>query len=58
MVEPIQVLLVDDSVFVHHGFTTIFEASENIVIVGTAQTQGEAIRAVKDCRPDVVLLDV
>lgn len=58
MAEPIQVLLIDDSVFVLHGLTAIFEASEKIVIVGTARTQGEAIRAIRGCRPDVVLLDV
>lgn len=58
MVESIRVLLIDESVFVLHGLTAILEGSENIVIVGAAKTYDEAIHAVRDCRPDVILLDV
>lgn len=58
MPEQIRVLLVDDSVVVLHGLKTILEENRNIVIVGTASTHDEAITAVKQDRPDVVLLDV
>ncbi len=58
MPEQIRVLLVDDSVVVLHGLKTILEENKNIVIVGTASTHDEAITAVKQDRPDVVLLDV
>lgn len=58
MSEQIRVLLVDDSVVVFHGLKTIFEENKNIVIVGTASTHDEAITAVGQHRPDVVLLDV
>lgn len=58
MPEQIRVLLVDDSVVVLHGLKTILEDNRNIVIVGTARTHDEAITAVGQHRPDVVLLDV
>jgi two-component system, NarL family, response regulator DevR len=58
MPEQIRVLLVDDSVVVLHGLTTILKENKNIVIVGTASTYDEAITAVGQHRPDVVLLDV
>ncbi|MBX3305921.1 MAG: response regulator transcription factor [Nitrospira sp.] len=58
MPEQIRVLLVDDSVVVLHGLKTILDEDKNIVIVGTASTHDEAIAAVGQHRPDVVLLDV
>ncbi len=58
MPEQIRVLLVDDSVVVLHGLKTILEENRNIVIVGTASSHDEAITAVGQYRPDVVLLDV
>lgn len=58
MPEQIRVLLVDDSVVVLHGLKTILEENPNIIIVGTAQSHDEAITAVGQYRPDVVLLDV
>jgi two-component system, NarL family, response regulator DevR len=58
MPEPIRVLLVDDSALVLHGLTAILEESPNLVIAGTARTYEEAITAVRQCQPKVVLLDV
>ncbi len=58
MPEQIRVLLVDDSVVVLHGLKTILAESRNIIVVGTASTHDEAITAVGQHRPDVVLLDV
>ncbi len=58
MSELIRVLLVDDSAVVLHGLKTILEESPNLVIVGTAATYEEALAAVRQCRPNVVLLDV
>jgi two-component system response regulator DevR len=58
MSEPIRVLLVDDSALVLHGLTAILEESPNLVIAGTAGTYEEALTAVRQCRPNVVLLDV
>jgi two-component system response regulator DevR len=58
MPEQIRVLLVDDSVVVLHGLKTILKESRNIIVVGTASTYDEAITAVRQQKPDVVLLDV
>ncbi|HRI37229.1 MAG TPA: response regulator transcription factor [Nitrospira sp.] len=58
MPEQIRVLLVDDSVAVLHELKTILEENTNIVIVGTASTHDEAIIAVGQQQPDLVLLDV
>jgi CheY-like chemotaxis protein len=58
MPEQIRVLLVDDSVVVLHEMQSILARNQNINIVGMARTQAEAMAAVRECRPDVVLLDV
>lgn len=58
MPEPIRVLLVDDSPLVLHGLKAILEKSPNLVIAGTARTYEEALTAVRQYRPNVMLLDV
>jgi two-component system, NarL family, response regulator DevR len=58
MPEQIRVLLVDESEGVLHEMQSILAKNENITIVGMARTQAEAMAAARECRPDVVLLDV
>ncbi|WP_330456092.1 response regulator transcription factor [Streptomyces sp. NBC_00820] len=53
----IRVLLVDDEALVRTGFTHILNASDDIEVVA-AVLGGEAVRAVRDLRPDIVLLDI
>lgn len=54
---PSRVLLVDDHPMVREGLRSML-GGENLEIVGEAGSGAEALRAVADLRPDLVLLDV
>ncbi len=54
----ISLLLVDDHEIVRAGLRLMFMAEENMEIVGEVNSGEEAIQAVKDLKPDVVLMDV
>ena len=56
--EPIRVLLVDDQDLVRAGTRTILDAASDIEVVGEAANGFEALDAVDQCRPDVVLMDL
>lgn len=56
--ERIKVLLVDDHAVVRLGLMTLLEDISWVEIVGEAGAAEEAISAVADLRPDVVLLDI
>jgi two-component system chemotaxis response regulator CheB len=55
---PIGVLVVDDSKTVRAVLRRLFTASPDIRVVAEAGDGAEAIQAVLDARPDVVLMDV
>ncbi|MFG2532948.1 response regulator [Streptomyces sp. NPDC048516] len=54
----IRVLLVDDEALVRTGLRMILEPAEGIEVVAEACDGGEALTAVAEHRPDVVLMDV
>ena len=54
----IRVLIVDDQALVRAGFRMILESERGIEIVGEASDGLEALEAVREHSPDVVLMDI
>jgi len=55
---PIKVLIVEDSQVVRDLLTFILSSDPAIQVVGTARDGEEAVRAVREKRPDVVTMDI
>jgi NarL family two-component system response regulator LiaR len=54
----IRVLIVDDHAVVRRGLRTFLELQDEIDVVGEAEDGEEAVAAVEELRPDVVLMDL
>jgi DNA-binding NarL/FixJ family response regulator len=54
----IRVVLVDDQTLVRSGFRMILKAEPGIEVVGEAADGRQAIEAVRELRPDLVLMDI
>lgn len=54
----ITVVLVDDQVMVRAGFRVLLEECEDITVVGEASGGRQALRVVRETRPDVVCMDL
>jgi two-component system response regulator NreC len=54
----IRLLLVDDHQIVRAGLRMLFMAEDDMEIVGEANNAEEALQAVRELNPDVVLMDV
>ncbi|MFC7531690.1 response regulator [Actinoplanes sp. GCM10030250] len=52
------VLIADDQPLQRMGFKMLLDGTPGMVVVGEASTGAEAVRAVEQTRPDVVLMDV
>ncbi len=54
----LRVVLADDQALVRAGFRALLDAAEDIEVVAEATDGAEAVAAVRDTHPDVVLMDV
>jgi len=54
----IRLLLVDDHQVVRAGLRMLFQAEEDMEIAGEVDSGKEAIKAVRELKPDVVIMDV
>jgi DNA-binding NarL/FixJ family response regulator len=53
-----RVLLVDDHPIMRHGLAQLIRAEKGLTICGESGTAREALKAVADLRPDLVILDL
>lgn len=53
-----KVLVIDDHPIVREGLTYLIDEEEDIVVCGSAENIPEAIKAIKNLKPDVVTVDI
>ena len=58
LTEPIRVLIADDHAILRRGLRDIIEETEDIRVVGEAESSAETLKNVRAQRCDVVLLDI
>ena len=51
-------MLVDDQALVRAGFRMILDSHDDIDVVGEASDGDQAVTTIRQCRPDVVLMDI
>ena len=56
--EPVRLVIVDDHAIIRQGLRTMLERDGDMLVVAEAGTPQEAQAAVREQRPDVVLLDL
>ena len=58
MTEPIKVVLIDDHALCRRGLSELLEARNDIKVLGTTGNADEAVRLLRDERPDLAIMDL
>lgn len=58
MKENITIYLVDDHQMVRDGIRAMLQSEQNIQIIGESDGRNDVISSIKQCNPDIVLMDV
>lgn len=54
----IRVVLADDQALIRAGLKALIDSAPDLVVVGEASTGAEAVSLTRECRADVVLMDI
>jgi DNA-binding NarL/FixJ family response regulator len=54
----IRIMIVDDHPVLHEGLANVIQYQPDMALVGDASNGSEAVRAFRECRPDVTLMDL
>lgn len=58
MNDPIRVFITDDNRLLREGLTSMLEEQEDITVVGAAESGSDALKQIKELRPEVALIDI
>ena len=53
-----RILIFDDHHIVRHGLTQLIAQESDMMVCGEASSQEEALQALEESKPDVVLIDI
>jgi len=56
--DKIRVMIADDHPLVRQGIKQILELEDDIVVIGQASNGNEAVKIARECKPDVILMDI
>jgi len=55
---PARVLIVDDHAIVRYGMGALLSAAEDLTLCGEADTYDEALKEIRELKPDVAVIDI
>lgn len=58
MGNKINILVADDHSMVRQGLKQILELEKDITVIAQASNGNEAVRLAKECKPDIILMDI